>query len=103
MPKDVFIVNREYTFQESTHILTRAISSIVDNNDETIFSMADILCMLDSVNGRVPSERVNFFSILGTQLYRRYQNSEHWDFLRTLLRNGVACHSSSENAEIAMV
>ena len=36
MPKDIFIVDKEYTFQESIYILARAISSIVDKNDETI-------------------------------------------------------------------
>ena len=49
-------LDKEYTFQESAHILTRAISSIVDENDETIFSMVDILGLLRSVNAYVPGE-----------------------------------------------
>ena len=50
------MIDREYTFQESGHILIQAISSIVDENDEAIFSMVDILCLLRSVNEHVSGE-----------------------------------------------
>ena len=59
----VLIADKEYTFQESAQILAQAISSIVDKNDEASFSIGDILCMLRSVNERVPGE----FEIIHTR------------------------------------
>ena len=56
MSNGIFIQDKEYTFQESTHLLARAIASINDENDEATFSIADILCLLRSVNEHVPGE-----------------------------------------------
>ncbi len=56
MPSGIIITNKEYTFQEAARLLARALASIVDINNETTFSMADILCMLRSVNERVSGE-----------------------------------------------
>ena len=56
MPKDLFITDKEYTFQEAADLLTRAILSINDKNEDTVFSIADILCLLRSVNAYVPGE-----------------------------------------------
>ena len=69
MPKDIFIVDKEYTFQESTHILTQAISSIVDENDETVFSIADILRLLRSVNEHVPVKYLWLIAVSRSYLY----------------------------------
>ena len=56
MPRDIFIVDREYTFQESAHLLARAVFSIVDENKEAVFSIADLLCLLRGINEHVPGE-----------------------------------------------
>ena len=56
MPKDLFITNRKYTFQESSDLLARAIRSINDEDEDTTFSIIDILCLLRSVNANVPGE-----------------------------------------------
>ena len=56
MSRGIFILDKEYTFQESIHLLTRAISSIVDENEEASFSMEDVLLLLRSVNAHVPGE-----------------------------------------------
>ena len=56
MPRGVFITDKEYTFQESARLLARAIASIADENDEIAFSIADILCLLRSINEQVPGE-----------------------------------------------
>ena len=56
MPRGIFITDKEYTFQESARLLARAITSITDENDEAAFSIADILCLLRSVNEYVPGE-----------------------------------------------
>ena len=56
MPNGTFVLNKAYTFQESAYLLARAISSITEQNEETVFSMADIQCLLRSVNEYVPGE-----------------------------------------------
>ena len=56
MPKDLFILDKDYTFHESANLLARAISSIADENEEALFSIADILCLLRAVNAHVLGE-----------------------------------------------
>ena len=56
MSNGIYIVDRAYTFQESAQLLTRAISSIVDENEEAVFSINDILSLIRSVNAYVPGE-----------------------------------------------
>ena len=56
MPKGIFIIDETYTFQETTSLLARAILSINDKNEEIVFSITDILCMLRRVNEHVPGE-----------------------------------------------
>ena len=56
MPKGIFIVHETYTFREAVSLLARAFLSINDKNEETVFSISDILCMLRSVNEYVPGE-----------------------------------------------
>ena len=56
MPRGIFIVNTEYTFQESSDLLAHAIRSINDEDEDTTFSITDILCLLRSVNEYVPGE-----------------------------------------------
>ena len=56
MSKGIFIVDKEYNFQESAHLFTCVISSVADENEDAIFSIADILCLLRSVNEHVPGE-----------------------------------------------
>lgn len=56
MSRGVFVIDKRHTFQESAHLLARTISLIVDENEEGVFSMADILCLLRSVNEYVQGE-----------------------------------------------
>lgn len=56
MPSGIFITDKEYTFSESARLLTRALASIADENDEVTFSIADISCLFRSVNEYVPGE-----------------------------------------------
>ena len=56
MPKGIYIVDQEYTFEETVHLLAQAISLILDDDDNGVFSIADILCLLRSVNEYVPGE-----------------------------------------------
>lgn len=56
MLNSIFIFGKEYTFQESMHFLARAISLIVDDNEETVFSIVDVSCLLRRVNEYVPGE-----------------------------------------------
>ena len=56
MQSDIFIQYKEYTFEESMHILARAIASIVDENEEIVFSSSDLSCLLRSVNECLPGE-----------------------------------------------
>ena len=56
MLNSIFILGKEYTFQESMYLLARGISLIVDENEETTFSMVDISCLLRRVNEHVPGE-----------------------------------------------
>lgn len=56
MLNSIFIFGKEYTFQESMHLLARAISLIVDKNEEIAFSMTDVSCLLGRVNEYVPGE-----------------------------------------------
>ena len=56
MRKDIIIIDQEHTFQELTHLLARAISSIADENDDAVFSMSDVLCLLHNVNEYVAGE-----------------------------------------------
>ena len=56
MPNGIFIIDEAYTFQEFARILTRAILSIDDENEEAVFSIADVLHLLRSVNEYVPGE-----------------------------------------------
>ena len=56
MPKDLFIPDKAYTFQETACLLARAFLSIDDKNEETVFSIVDMLCLLRNVNAHVPGE-----------------------------------------------
>ena len=58
MPRNLLflIVDKEYTFQESVRFLARAISLIDAKDGEAIFSVADVFCLLRSVNEHVPGE-----------------------------------------------
>lgn len=56
MPNGIFLLDREYTFQEATDLLAQAISSINDINADEVFSIVDVLCLLRSVNEYVPGE-----------------------------------------------
>lgn len=57
MSKGIVIKDKEYSFQETALLLTRAISSITGEDDGTaIFSIADLLCLLRSINESVPGE-----------------------------------------------
>lgn len=56
MPNGIFIVDKVYTFQELSELLVRAISTIIDEDGETIFSITDLLCLLRSINEYVPGE-----------------------------------------------
>lgn len=56
MPKGIFIQDKKYSFQETTHLLARALSSIIDKNREEVFSIVDLLCLLRSINEFVPGE-----------------------------------------------
>ena len=53
---NMFIADKAYAFQELVQFLTRAISSIVDENEEAVFSINDILSLIRSVNAYVPGE-----------------------------------------------
>ena len=55
MPRGIFISDQEYSFQESVHLLARAISSI-NKNEVVTFSISDVLCLLRNVNAHVPGE-----------------------------------------------
>ena len=46
----------EHTFQESACLLGRAILSINYKDEDPVFSITDILCLLRSVNAHVPGE-----------------------------------------------
>ena len=52
----ILIVDKEYTFQESVRFLARAISLIDAKDEKAIFSVADVFCLLRSVNEHVPGE-----------------------------------------------
>ena len=65
MSKNILIADKKYTFQEAARILSRAISSIVDSDEETVFSIADVFCLLRSVNEYMPGE----FKIQRTSSY----------------------------------
>ena len=54
--KIISIEDKVYTVQESVQLLSRAIPTIVDENEEAVFSISDILYLLQSVNEHVPSE-----------------------------------------------
>ena len=56
MSKGIFILDKEYNFQECLDLVARAISSIADENEGSVFLMADVLCLLRSVNEYVPGE-----------------------------------------------
>lgn len=56
MSKGIIIADREYNFQEASHLLARAISSVVDKEEERNFSIANILCLLRNMNEYVPGE-----------------------------------------------
>ena len=56
MSKGIFILDKEYSFHESASLLARAISTIVAEDEETVFSIADLLFLLRSVNEYVPGE-----------------------------------------------
>ena len=56
MPKGIFIIDETYTFQEAACLLARAFLLIDDKNEETVFSIAEILCLLRNVNAHVPGE-----------------------------------------------
>ena len=56
MPRGIFIADKEYTFQEFAHLLARSVSAIVSENEETVFSITDVLCLIRSVNEHVPGE-----------------------------------------------
>ena len=56
MSRSIFISDKEYTFQESTLILTQALSSVINEDKEVSFSQADLLSLLRSVSAYVPGE-----------------------------------------------
>ena len=56
MSKGIFIPDAEYTFQELAHVLVRAISTIIDEDEDTIFSITDIFRLLRIMNEHVPGE-----------------------------------------------
>lgn len=56
MLNSIFILGKEYSFQESMHLLARALSLIVDENEETVFSVADLSYLLRRINEYVPGE-----------------------------------------------
>ena len=56
MPRGIFITDKEYTFQEFSDFLAHATRSINDEDEDTTFSITDILCLLRSVNEYVPGE-----------------------------------------------
>ena len=56
MPSGIFITDTEYTFQEAARLLAQATSSIIDPDTETVFSIADVFCLLRSVNAYIPGE-----------------------------------------------
>lgn len=56
MSKTLFIFDKEYSFHESANLLARAISTIIEEDEESVFSIADLLFLLRSVNAYVPGE-----------------------------------------------
>ena len=56
MSKGIFILDKEYAFHDSASLLARAISTILAEDEEAVFSIADLLCLLRSVNEYVPGE-----------------------------------------------
>ena len=56
MSKNIPIADKKYTFQEAARILSKALSSIADPDTETVFSIADVSCLLRSVNEYIPGE-----------------------------------------------
>ena len=47
MPKDLFIPDKAYTFQEVADLLARIILSIDGKNEDTVFSIADLVILLN--------------------------------------------------------
>ena len=56
MSKNIPITDKKYTFHELAEFIARAILSIADENETAVFSIADILCLLRSINEHVPGE-----------------------------------------------
>ena len=89
MSKDLFIIDKAYTFPESAHLVARALFSINDKNEEAVFSMADILCLLRCVNAQVSGEfeiqrtRSHYYKIVYKSEEEVIQNfKERWkDFI----------------------
>ena len=54
--KGIFILDKEYAFPKSVSLLARAILTIVEEDEAAVFSIADILCLLRSINAHVPGE-----------------------------------------------
>ena len=86
MPSGIIITNKEYTFSESARLLARALASIADENDEIAFSIADILCLLRSVNEYVPGEfeiqrtRSHYYKVVYKSKDEVIQNfKERWE------------------------
>ena len=86
MPRGIFITDKEYTFSESARLLTRALASIADEIDEVAFSIADILCLLRSVNAYVPGEfeiqrtRSHYYKVVYKSKDEVIQNfKERWE------------------------
>ena len=75
MLSNILVSDKEYTFQEIALILAQALSSITDENDDGFFSMADIFCLLHSVNEYVLGE----FQIqqVGLHYYKIVYKTEH--------------------------
>lgn len=56
MLRNILLEDKKYTFQEAVHILARAISSIDDQDSDTVYSITDVLCLIRSINEQVPGE-----------------------------------------------
>ena len=56
MSKGIFILDKEYNFQEIIDLVARAIPSIAGENESINYTIDDLFCLLRSVNEHVPGE-----------------------------------------------
>ena len=94
MLKGISIADKAYTFPESVRLLARAISLIDGENEEAVFSIADILYLLRSVNAHVPGELKSNEHILMT--IRSFTNLQTRS-LRVSKKGGRALLSEEQN------